>query len=110
MWSKKKWELIYSLPHLCTANNEVKELQFKILHRYVATNKLLYSMNKVDTPRCTFCNIQIETLYHLFFECTILKCIWHHISVVCSRLCDTVIHLTLSVRFLQERCHVYRYY
>ena len=31
----EKWELIYSLPHLCIANNEVKELQFKILHRYI---------------------------------------------------------------------------
>ncbi len=61
------WERYYMLPHLCIINNEIKEMQFKILHRYLATNKLLYDMRKVDSPRCVFCNLHSETICHLFF-------------------------------------------
>ncbi len=65
-------------------------MQFKILHRYLATNKLLFDMHmkKVACPNCTFCNLNDETITHLFFYCTLLKCLWYHVNLACSNICD----------------------
>ena len=82
--NKDTWAMIYTLPHRCLYNNEIKEMQFKILHRYVATNKLLYDMKKVTSQSCTFCNIHQENIRHLFFECTKLKSVWHFVESICN--------------------------
>ena len=50
--------------------------QFKILHRYLATNTLLYKFKIINNTRCTFCQLQRETLEHLFYDCTVVKTFW----------------------------------
>ncbi len=45
-----------------TNSNKLSEFQFKILHRYLATNTVLYKMKLTNTNTCTFCNIEIETI------------------------------------------------
>ena len=88
LFSFEQWERIYMLPHKTVKCNEVKEMQYKILHRYIATNRLLSLMKKVECSQCTFCSIQCETIYHLFYECVLLKSIWHHIAKTCSHMCN----------------------
>ena len=39
--SQHLWNNIYILPRVSVYNNKIKDLQFKILHIFVATNKLL---------------------------------------------------------------------
>ena len=75
----KQWQAIYELPHLILKDNKVKEFQFKILYRYIGTNKLLYKMGKVASNRCTFCELQIESIEHLFFECLPVKDFWSNL-------------------------------
>ena len=68
------------IPRLCVKNNYLKELQYKIIHRYLPTNRLLYKMGKVESTRCTLCNLQTETISHLFYECTCVKSLWSFIE------------------------------
>ena len=63
----EKWKLIYKLPHTIKISNKIKELQYKILHGYVATNKLLYKIKQIGSPRCDFCFLYTQTIKHLFF-------------------------------------------
>ena len=63
-----KWQYIFSLPHIACKENDLKKIQFRILHRCLSTNVLLLKMKKVDSARCTFCFLYIETIEHLFFE------------------------------------------
>ena len=39
------WPKIYTLPLTVGAENIIKELQYKIIHKYIATEKLLFRMN-----------------------------------------------------------------
>jgi len=66
-------EIMYVLPRMCTKDMIIKEFQYKILHRYLPTNELLFKMKKVDTNKCTFCNMYFETIAHIFYECTCVK-------------------------------------
>ena len=70
------WSKIYELPHWILTDNKVKEFQYKILFRFIGTNKLLYKMKKVNSPRCIFCELYEESIEHLFFECTVVKNFW----------------------------------
>ena len=43
--SEAEWKIIYLLPSQLSVSNKARELQYKILHNYVASNKLWYNMN-----------------------------------------------------------------
>ena len=59
----------------------MKETQYKILVCYVPTNKLLYELKRKTSPNYQVCLSLIETIEHLFLECSIVKTFW-------SRLCE----------------------
>ena len=60
---------MFLLARLLCRDIEIQSMQFKILHRYIPTNDLLFKMNKVVSNKCTFCNLYPENILHLFFEC-----------------------------------------
>ena len=74
------WKKIYELAHLLPVNNKVKELQYKILFRFVATNKLLYQIKIKNTPNCPICEIDTHSIEHLFFECKQTKTFWRRLT------------------------------
>ena len=45
-----QWKNIYVLPNTLKLSNKIKENNFKILHNYIATNKLLFRMKKIEDP------------------------------------------------------------
>jgi len=51
--------------------NNLKWLQYQIIHRYVKTNKVIshFIPNIIDI--CTFCRFSSETIEHLFYTCHI---------------------------------------
>ena len=61
-----EWENIFMIPTLCPVDNKTKDLQYKIIMRFVPTNKLLYNMKKVNSQTCSFCHVETETIEHLF--------------------------------------------
>mgnify|MGYP001596674902 CR=1 FL=1 len=74
--SEDEWKKIYVLPHHTVKDNKIKEIQYKILFRYIGTNKLLYKIGKHDNPRCTFCEMFLETIEHISFECIDVRNLW----------------------------------
>ena len=60
-------------------SKKVSLVQFKLLHRRLATNDLLKKKIKLrDNDLCNFCQIEEETLIHLFWNCTVMSCFWHN--------------------------------
>ena len=74
--SNIEWKEIYVLARSLKVLNSMKDLQYKILFRFVATNKLLFKMGKVASRACTFCEIEQESIEHLFFDCQMIKDFW----------------------------------
>ncbi len=33
----------------------------------------------VNTDQCTFCNVEIETIKHLFWDCSTAKHLWNQV-------------------------------
>ena len=64
------WEKTYLLAFKCTKETKLREFQFKLLHRRIATNDDL----------CTFCGEETENLTHLFRKCKYSKSFWEEFS------------------------------
>ena len=70
------WKEIYRIPFRVTVDSRSREFQFKVLHRYLATNKFLHKIGLVPSFLCTFCERESESIEHLLIECDYSNNFW----------------------------------
>ena len=70
------WDDIFKMPYIMPVYNCIRDLQYKILFRIMATNKLLYQMRIKNNPNCPICLLSVHTVEHLFYECHTIKNFW----------------------------------
>ena len=70
------WKEIYRIPFRVTVDSRSRESQFKVLHRYLATNKFLNKIGLVPLFLCTFCERESESIEHLLIECDYSNNFW----------------------------------
>ena len=70
------WKYIYLRPKLLNFDNKIFETQFKIIHRYILTNRVLFKMKKIPSDQCNFCSLYSQSLHHLFFYCFTVRDFW----------------------------------
>ena len=58
---------------LSTKNSYLQSFHFRTVHRIVATNTFLYRIGKADSPLCTFCENEDETLLHVLWGCDVVQ-------------------------------------
>ena len=69
------WCKAWLNPFQFCISNKIKEVHFKILHTIYPTNKLISKFADVD-PNCTFCGYVIESVIHLFCDCSTSLTFW----------------------------------
>jgi len=87
------WKNIFTIPIALKCDNQLKELQFKILHRIFPVNIFLFKIKKVDSPKCFFCEIYDETLEHLFAKCPVIKTFWLRLFTLWNAFNNSVIEI-----------------
>ena len=66
------------------------EFQYRILNCIIFTNEKLNLIGVVESPNCTFCQEETESVEHLLFCCRISPDFWKH---VLSWLRDDDLHV-----------------
>ena len=89
-----EWKCIYLLAKEITVDNKLIEMQLKIIHRIIGTNKLLYKIGKIASPVCSRCEMQIETIEHIFFECNVVRNFWLKLTDLWNECMDNNISFT----------------
>jgi len=64
-----------------------KWFKYRILHGDIFCMKRMFKFKMVDTPHCSFCNIEIESIKHLIWDCPRSRQTW---TCVNEWLGDTV--------------------
>ena len=74
------WKRIYT--NTMTATKDIKfiNFQYKYIMRIIPINKFLLKCNIADSALCKFCNIEIETTDHLFWQCIHIQTFWAKFS------------------------------
>lgn len=59
---------------------KLKDFQFKINNKILATNSFLCKINKIENNRCSFCEQEPETIKHLFVDCPKVTEFWESVK------------------------------
>ena len=62
----------YILPYKTVSDSKIHVFQYKLLHRILACKHNLFKWKIIDNDKCTHCN-EIETIEHLFYNCSQAK-------------------------------------
>lgn len=84
------------------SDNKLRDFQFRFLHRKIFTNYILKKWKITDTDRCTFCEIEYETIEHLFFICPISKRFWVQLTCWYEAMTDSEINLEYKQILLNQ--------
>ena len=60
------WHSIFRIPFCSVRDTAIQYFQYRILHRVLGLNSLLFKMKMTDSPKCSFCNTEDETIEHFF--------------------------------------------
>ena len=75
---ENEWKIVYSLPFKISKNSKLQWFQTRINHRILGTNWLLNKINNNNNPNCSFCNSEVETIEHIFWECRCTQTFLQH--------------------------------
>ena len=73
------WKKVYSLPFRTTLDSKLREFHYKILNNIVCTNDILFRFGLSQSPNCTFCNEEPESLEHLLSRCEVSSECWKEV-------------------------------
>eukprot|EP00916_Digyalum_oweni_P013462 GHVL01022105.1.p1 GENE.GHVL01022105.1~~GHVL01022105.1.p1 ORF type:complete len:329 (-),score=13.53 GHVL01022105.1:219-1205(-) len=60
-----------------TEDVRLRWFQYRLIYRIIPTQRFLHLRKIVESPICTFCGQQEETLEHLFWDCTKTQAFWN---------------------------------
>ena len=70
------WKKIYTIPIIATNDMKIREFQYKCLKRIIPSNVFLHKCKLVSSSLCDFCQMEIETVSHMFWECMYVQTFW----------------------------------
>ena len=76
----KSLSIFYRIPFTSTIESKLRSFQYKILQQILPTNKILKLCNIRDSEYCSYCEIEVETIEHLFWKCRYVKIFWNQIA------------------------------
>ena len=73
------WHKYYTIPFAATTDVVLRHFQFNYIKRLTATNKYRLMCKLQSSSLCDFCNSYVETIEHLFWECTHTQSLWNEL-------------------------------
>ena len=78
------WDRCYKNTSLIFFDNKIKWLQFQIVRETLKTNRIVSKFIQSVDEKCSFCNLMIESISHLFWECPLVQTFIKDISELAS--------------------------
>lgn len=103
---------VFLLPHKITKETYLRSFQYKILNYIICTNLFLRQMKIINYDYCERCKSETENLYHMLFDCELIKGFWKDLENFWKLHTHESIQLNLKVIFvgyLEERKYLLNY-
>ena len=97
------WATVYLLPQKTTIESRMRIFQYKILNNILYLDNRLPKFGYVESPLCSLCNSETETMTHLFCHCSESIQLWSSLSNWCREclILPTLEPSTVVLGFLQ---------
>ena len=87
---------VFALPFKEALEPYVRTFQYKVLNSILYTNDKLYEIGFSQSNKCTFCKLELESLYHLLYICPLSRNFWADFEIFWSSISKEEIHLSLQ--------------
>ena len=87
------WKRVHNANYFCTIDTKMRSFYFKIFHKAIALNTFLFRIKRKDSPNCSLCGKEEETMVHLFCECEKVVPLWQTLLNIISQKCNPVPHV-----------------
>ena len=100
-----KWEILKDNPEwkqkflklkATTTDPRLIWLQYKIINNILTTNKSVSKFKQDQSQKCSFCDIQSESIVHLFGECNIIMVFWNELQQIINTRCNVAEQLAMN--------------
>lgn len=91
------WPYFFTIGLKSALDIPTRSFQYLFIHRRVPTNKFVHRIGLIESPDCTFCKENVESLVHLFYECEYVSRFWVHIEILLNAIYGQEIKLTKFV-------------
>merc|ERR1712002_153853 len=78
-----------------TIDSRLRSFYFKIFHRTIALNAFLFKIKRKDSPNCSFCNQEPETIIHIFGGCPVVNRVWDELLSIINQKQNSNITVSL---------------
>lgn len=73
------WKKVWLLPHTYLLTNKIKEISYKIIHKFYPAKHYMKKFKSDISSNCSFCDDSVETVVHLFWYCSFTKKFWQEV-------------------------------
>ena len=98
----QEFNLLFALIFTITKDTNLQWFQYRIIHRILGTNELLYKINYKDSPNCCFCKTEAETLEHLLWKCKFVSKLILDVATKCNIRITMMTFLLGSTNFTEH--------
>ena len=95
------WEVVYQLPYRVTNETSFRVFQYKIINNILHLNIRPHKFGFVESPSCSLCNREPESILHLFCICQETRKLWKSVKHWCKNHISLP-HLTPKLVLLGE--------
>ena len=103
-WNRKyhnlEWNKIFKNCIQTSSDVQLRWLQTRIIHRILPTNRYLFLRKGVDSPLCSFCGREEETIPHLMWNCSVSSSFWLNLENTMKNLCMNCSNLQFSEQLI----------
>ncbi len=75
-----KWQKLFQTIYVTTRSAKLRYFQFQILHCTLVTNRKLKLWKIKESEMCSFCELEVESISHLLFDCLHIKIFWFRLK------------------------------
>ena len=75
------WSNVYMLPRQVTIESSLRSFQYKILNNVLYLNEKLFKFKIIESPLCSLCKKENESVLHLFCTCTVTRNLFEHLRL-----------------------------
>ena len=72
------WTKVCKIPYECCFSTKLQSVQYRVLHRFIPTQKFLHHRRIVKSPNCVNCG-ELDTLVHFLFNCREVRQLWNSV-------------------------------
>jgi hypothetical protein len=94
------WNKIFIHCFKTTVDTQLRWFQMRLIHRILPTERYLFVCKIVESSLCSFCNAEVESIEHLFCNCTTIRMLWNSLLQEIKRNCVHAENLHFSEQLI----------